>query len=220
LWLGVGLILLAIVLFICRIVSDGLLLVWHKTILEFFEPPRYKCRLVRANELQQHHAYWEKFFPGDVSSLAQNEAWYRKNNKLFWFLFEVASRKGKRHEPKLVGSFSMIPLTKRAAQQVSREQLAGSGFTAEHIAKASRPPVAIYIGGVIAEGFFAKGEVLARLSERIERLQEKEIPIFTRPVTDKGLSLVNKYDFEPTGEESGLKHIYRLGKPFEGALQA
>ena len=147
----------------------------------------------------------------------QNKAWYRKNNKLFWFLFEVASKKGKRHDPRLVGSFSMIPLTKSAAQQVCREELAGSGFTAEHIAKPSRPLVAIYIGGVIAEGFFAKGEVLARLSERIERLQEKEIPIFTRPVTDKGLSLVNKYDFEPTTEESGLKHIYRLGKPVNAA---
>ena len=40
LWLGVGLILLAIVLFIWRLVSDGLLLVWRKTILEFFDPPR------------------------------------------------------------------------------------------------------------------------------------------------------------------------------------
>ena len=220
LWLGIILIVLALVLVLCRIVSDGLVFVLRGTILGFHDPPRYKCRPIRANELHQHHAYWEKFFPGDISSLAQNKAWYRKNDKLFWFLFEVASRKGKRHdEPKLVGSFSMIPLTKSAALQVYHEELSGPTFTAEHIAKASKPP-AIYIGGVVAEGLFAKAEALARLSEKIDRLLEKKITIFTRPVTDDGLRLVKKYEFVPTGGTPGLRRIYQLGEFIDGTEQA
>lgn len=215
LWLGLGLIVLAALLSAWRLASLGILVVWRK-LVSLLEPPRYQCRLVRSRELVQHHDFWERFFPGDVSSLPQNQAWYRKNDKLFWFLFEVTTRGGKRHpEPKLVGSFSIIPLTKKAAQQVAAEELVGPTLTAEHIAK-GKFPSAVYIGGVVAEGFFAKAEILARLSERVEKLREKGITIYTRPVTGTGLRLVKKYDFQPTNAAAaGLKHIYRLGEPNE-----
>ena len=207
LWLAVGLIALAILLSIWRIASEVILIIW-RWVLGLFDPPRYQCQLVRSRELQQHHDFWERFFPGDVSSLAQNQAWYRKNDKLFWFLFEMTTRSGKRlPEPRLVGSFSIIPLIKRAAQQVAAEEVVGPTLTAEHIARA-KSPSAVYIGGVAAEGMFAKAEILARLSEKIEKLRDKKVTVYTRPVTQTGLRLVKKFDFKPANAgNTGLKHV-------------
>jgi len=214
LWLGIVLIALAILLSVLRFASQGLAFVWHEVLLSLFNPPRYQCRHVRHQELERHNEYWERFFPGEVSSLAQDRAWYRRNSKLFWFLFEVTTRRGARHaEPKLVGSFSIIPLTKSAALQVAREELVGATFAAEHIGKASRRPAAVYVGGVVAEGLFAKAAILARLSEKVERLQEKHIVIYTRPVTSDGLRLVKKYDFQPvSGATTAFRRIYSLGE--------
>ena len=210
LWLGLSLIVIAFLVSVTSIASHGVLLVWRKAILRFFEPPRYKCRVVRYNELEELQSYWERFFTSDMSDLAQAQGWHRKNGKLCWFLFEVAGRHGrKHHKPRLVGSYSILPLTKKAAEQVARDELSGAKLLAEHITKPSATPTAVYLGGLVADGVFAKAELLARVAERLEQYQAKGITVYTRPVTKDGLRLVEKYDFVPVVQgHTGLKHVY------------
>jgi len=104
-------------------------------------------------------------------------------------------------------------LTKAAASLVAADNLKGTDLRAGHIAKSFGQPAAVYIGGLVADGIFAKAELLARVGERLNHFQEKGIPVYTRPVTDDGFRVVQKYDFQPAVVgRTGLKHVYvKLG---------
>jgi len=211
--LGLGLLLIAAAVTL----SCGSLLVhvWEAIgswSPRFFDPPAYLCRSARQGDLDNMHEYWESFFGSDISDVVQDRAWHNKNGKLFWLIFQTATRRGRKLEkPLLVGSFSLLPLTKRAAELVGRGELVGSHFTVDHLVKDNSKAAAVYIGGVLASNMFARGEALARVKERIEQLQKKGIPVYARPVTGDGFRLVEKYGFEPAIEgRIGVRQIYLL----------
>src|SRR5437868_424898 len=133
------------------ILSSGSLLLsaLHRAaswLSRFWEPPPYSCKSAAQTDLGTMHEYWERFFGGDISDVAQDRAWHSKNSKLFWLIFQTGTRHGKKlNKPSLVGSFSLIPLTKRAADLVARGELVGAHFTADHLIKEGHKPAAVYV---------------------------------------------------------------------------
>lgn len=173
------------------------------------DDPRYVFSLASAAELEELHEFCKQFFGTDFSSLELMRAWRDKNPEIFWLLRERAPE-GEGAPGRLVGYYSLIPLTERAAALVQSEQITGASLTADCVVARGEKPAAYYIGGIAALPEKPQGYVVASLIQRLDKERRAGMPIYSRPVTRDGLRLIQKYGFTPVSlNYSGLNRIHR-----------
>ena len=100
-----------------------------------------------------------------------------------------------------------------AVAAVEREELFGENFLAEHIVKENGRPAAVYIGAIAASDRWSQAEALGHLREHMARYRRKGLPVYARPVTKRGLQLLNKNGFVSVSSgttSDELKRTYKL----------
>lgn len=112
-----------------------------------------------------------------------------------------------------VGMFSLLPLTRAAVSLLEDGNLDALRFTSEHIATSNDSTAALYVGTVIGDGKPVQGQVVAYLMSLIDQRARDGIAIvYTRPITNDGLKLARRYEFEPVEEgvpQNELGHVYK-----------
>jgi hypothetical protein len=113
---------------------------------------------------------------------------------------------------RLVGSFSIIPLKRKAARLLDVEGLTVHTLRPEQIVRPHGTPSAIYVGGVLATTRQAKAASLAALQERCRFYRRRGIPMYARTATPDGLRLVRLHGFRAivSAADGELGHIFRL----------
>lgn len=170
----------------------------------------YEARKVTRGELVDAREFSMRFLP-EVPPLEQLERIFEASRGCVWFVNE--SRHGfglKRIER--VGFFSLIRLTQAAVQLYEHNNLNSFQLDRTHIAGPRNAAPALYVGGLGARGFRARGWIVQYLRSRIDSFFEQGGKVvFTRPVTDDGLRLAEKLGFRPVDPaRRSLGSIYKL----------
>lgn len=162
----------------------------------------YLPRRAKRGDLKSIFDLCDREFDGQVSSLNKMKSWFNHNPTIFWVVERVKWKVGVKYY-EMVGYFSILPLTRNAAEAIQREELPGTDFIAFHIQKPKVAPSAYYIGGVAAVGFRSRGRTLDFLKAKVLELEDASresgsvAEFFTRPITPIGVRLMGKYDFHP-----------------------
>jgi len=177
------------------------------------EGPDYDCRPAKTSELKSLRDYGKTFFGEDVCTLKKMKQWHSKNPNIYWLLVHNKSTQNKTIS-RMVGYYNLLPLTAEASDRVEREELNGTLFMPDHIVEDGQKPSSIYIGGIAANAFpfRARSVILTYLKEHLKRERERGVTkIYTRPVTRRGLQLVERNNFSPVNAEvdQELSRIYK-----------
>jgi CHAT domain len=181
-------------------------------ISKFFQRRGYEftCRPAKYKELILIDNLCRKELGNGVASLESMQNNFRKNPGTFWVLEQRDTRNAALAN-KIVGFFDVYPVTRKAKEEIEAGRLNGINLSPQHIVKPGGNAAAIYIGGLVAQGFSASGEILPRLiavTAGFRLTDDKEV--FTRPTTGRGLELVCKYGLRPADpRRRGLDAIYK-----------
>ena len=177
--------------------AGGLLLwliIFLRTIYERLDP-RYDCYRAKERDLKRIYDFCRPLLGDDLSDVDQMKRMFNRNQHIFWMVKRV-ERRGRYKDTPVVGCFSIIPLTHMGVQRVQAEEITGSQFAPEHIAKPRSARRAIYIGGIAAVGRRVQGVTLHFAQGHVARERASGVEtVYTRPVTDDGLRLLRKYEF-------------------------
>lgn len=170
----------------------------------------FEAKKVTRGEISDARDFSARFLP-EVPVLSQLQDIYEASRGCVWFVNRCALGFGKKKTNR-VGFFSLIRLTPAAIQLFSKNNLNSFQMDRTHIAGPRNVAPGLYIGGVGAIGFRAKGWVVQYLRARIDQFFESGgAVVFTRPVTEDGLRLAKNLGFIPTiSEQVGIGNIYRL----------
>lgn len=111
-----------------------------------------------------------------------------------------------------VGFFSIIRLTEAAVGLFNRNNLDGFRMDRTHIAGPRKKAAALYIGGLGASGFRARGWLVQHVRARIDEFfEDGGSVVFTRPVTEDGMRTAKGLGFVPVvAGRDQLGNIYKL----------
>jgi hypothetical protein len=172
---------------------------------------KYRASLARREGLRKLHVFCSELVPNGFATLELWLARYDKNPNIF-YMVEVFHERESHQSGKLVGAFTVTPVNKDARDLLEQGKLKGVNFTIDHITAPGESPAAIYISGIVAFGFTAKGVTLGFLNEVLEREAEKGNCLFyTRPMSKAGLRLVelNGFSLVDPSASHQLDRIYR-----------
>jgi hypothetical protein len=189
--------LLVVVFSIVCKVYQGLCTIPIYPLLDYLH---YQATPATEQELKSIYNMAYEFFEGDVSPLENMIAWQNHNPNIFW-----AIKKRNENEGKIVGYFCVIPLKRKAAKLIQKEEITGAQFELDHITskKYKAKPYAIYIGAVAAKGLFARAASINHLDQFLRHLKmRKIINTYTRPVTKDGLRLAKKKGFKSVDNDN------------------
>lgn len=179
-------------------------------VTKLYEPNR-----VKRGELSEVRELSRKFIP-DVPDLEQLQLIFEASRKCIWFV-ESTRRSAGGKKIERVGFFSIIRLTEEAVRLFSKNALDGFRLNRTHIAGPRSKAPALYIGGLGAKGFRAKGWLVQHVRTRLDEFFEDGGKIvFTRPVTDDGMKAAIRLGFVPViSNRSALGDIYKLESPLQ-----
>lgn len=164
--------------------------------------PQYDCLNVGSGQLEEIYLFCNQVLGEGIASIERVRQWYGKNHDIFYLIYERKRRSFKQTNT-LVGFFAVFPVTQQAKRLLSKNQLKGTEFTADHIVARGHQPAAIYIGAVAARGFKAKERTLMALMGYVISLAvRKKILVYTRPISKDGLRLAKQYGFEPVVQKA------------------
>lgn len=186
LFLGIGLFVAAVVAVIVGSVP-----------LDRRVEPIYDAELATEAELADLHEFCCGLVPGAFAPLSVWKERFKKNPALFYIVRE--SKPGFRKQvERVVGSFSLVPISKTAQAALDLEKITGADLMASDIVARSATPAAIYLSWVLAQGFRSKSHTLSLLNEKLRVASKgRSITLYTKPSSDDGLRLVKRYGFVP-----------------------
>jgi hypothetical protein len=167
----------------------------------------YECR-VTTTEQQLHvvHSYIKNCNIGDTPSIDYFRAVLDRSPEIIYALWKHDGLSSE----KIVGFYCIMPLTKKAAQQLRSGTRLVGGPRPEDIVKSWDGASGIYIAGIAADKGNARGHLEAALNVHIFTIichklrKTKGTPLFTRPLTDDGIRTAEKYGFKRVGEGSAI----------------
>lgn len=160
--------------------------------------PYYVAR-VEESEIDDFHEFCRSILGDGVATKERMHQWQKKNPGTLYVVLSE-DRKHLRRRRKVVGFFSIFPVTREACEALARNELKGTELGSQYIVSEGRRPSAIYIGGVGAKGFRAKQQTFGALVGQVALLEQKTPRIFTRPITDVGRTRAREYGFRPVIE--------------------
>ncbi|MHB8321394.1 MAG: hypothetical protein ACYDA7_05205 [Acidithiobacillus sp.] len=171
--------------------------------------PDILCEPATEGDLSAIHTMAADYFGPEISPLDLMLSWQRKNHTVFRVLIE------KRHSTfatsrKIVGYYCVLPVRKTAYDRLISGKMTGSTITAEDIVLHRSAPYAVYLGGMAATGFRARGGLLMAIRMDIDASWNGRVKRFlTRPVTAQGLRLVLHHGFAPVDTAMpGISALY------------
>jgi hypothetical protein len=173
---------------------------------------RFRSDCLPIDQADMIRAFAVKYMGEPIAPAETIRSWMAVNPRLFFGLSEVTD--GGPVSSRLVGYFSLRPVTRRAAELLDSCRIDGGDMRPEHILPPGESPEAVYVGGVVAEGP-ARAALLLSLSVEVRRYREQGVGRFyTKPVTPDGKRLVLNNGFLPVvAAGSASKGVYRLILP-------
>jgi hypothetical protein len=201
--LGAGFLVLALILELARRFLERD--VWTRL---------FDAKPVKRGELAEIRELSLRFVP-QVPSLAQVQSVFEAGRRCFWFVELTEKSRGSK-KSRRVGFFSLLPLTAQAVALFERNSLDGLRLDRTHICGPRAKPAGLYIGGMGAAGFRARGWLVQHLRARIDHFfEDGGTVVFARPVTDDGLRIAQGIGFFPVvQDQQGLGNVYKLLTPF------
>lgn len=165
----------------------------RRVVADLLRDPIYDCRPAGEDELDAVRNLGAMLIDEQISPIEDMREWHRKNPALFFVVEEISVRRQTRE---IVGYFSLLPVNKRTADLLEKGKITGIGLTPEHIVTSNGKPAAVYVGGIAAKSPRARAYALASLIARLDA-QRRDTDVYSRPVTERGLQLLKKYNFVP-----------------------
>ncbi|MEY2483041.1 MAG: hypothetical protein QOK24_1569 [Verrucomicrobiota bacterium] len=193
-WFYVGLLIIGLAFLIV-----GAVLWIRHFIEEHRQEPRYSTEKLRKGDIPALRKFMVDRLGPDVLSVAETYKLYDRNPNMFFGIYEEKTPLfGFSNTRRLVGHFSLVPITEAARKLLKQNQLKGNQFTTEYITSMRKKPAGFYIGGIISGGTRARGQTMGALLGRIALEAKRKSPHFyTRPISPDGMRLTKKYGFEP-----------------------
>lgn len=193
-WFYVGILIVGLA---CLVIGAAL---WTRHFIEEHrEEPRYSAEKLRKSDIPALRKFMVDRLGPDMLSVAETYKLYERNPNMFFGIYEEKKPLfGFSNTRRLVGHFSLVPITEDAQRLLKQNQLKGTQFTTEYMAPVRKKPAGFYIGGIIARGTRARGQTMGALLARIALEAKRKSPHFyTRPISPDGMRLTMKYGFEP-----------------------
>jgi len=185
------------------------LIIQHRS-LRTFEPV-----MAERGDLETLHEFCEKYMGSHFATLESWRKRHEKNPGTFFMVKEF--RKGRfKSQEKLVGAFTIIPVTELARELLERGDLSAVTFSPQHVASPLEPAAALYISGLVGSNFKSRGFVLSYLVSRLRTEQGLgNHLLYTRPMTTDGLRLAKRYGFYPVNPTvtDQANRIYKKDSP-------
>lgn len=167
-------------------------------------------RPTRFDELSDLHQFASGFFEELVSDLQHMQEWWAANPEIFQVVERITRIEG-RVQTDYVGYFCVLPVTIAAANDLRSGNILATTLAKSHIVARGDLVKAVYIGGVAGVDKASQGAALNFLQAHLHYLASgASLLLLARPVTEKGLKLVNGYSFQPvkavTGSALGVVH--------------
>ncbi|GJM17460.1 MAG: hypothetical protein DHS20C13_27870 [Thermodesulfobacteriota bacterium] len=168
---------------------------------DIFPDNEYDCSVVSYNEISQFLECC-KYFIGcsenELPTIERVQSWYLKNKNILYF---VKKKKNHRfcNSEKIVGCFGILPVTIDTAKKLSTNCIKGNEFQPENVTKPTEAPAGYYIG-VVAANNNSRDKYNTLLSTKaniLGKIDNHKVPIYTRPMTEKGFQLVCRHKFKP-----------------------
>ena len=116
----------------------------------------------------------------------------------------------------LVGSFKLLPLTKKGVEAVERGHATGSTLTAVHITSSRSKASGFYVGDVVATTATAKGDLLAYLDAALSSIKHDDVAVYARPLTSDGLRVMTGYGFVSITDDRAAPQIGHMCRLYVG----
>lgn len=171
-----------------------------------------RARRVSKHEISKVHQLCVEAFGDEVANQNRMSSWHKVNENIF-YIVEVVFWGKKTKSSERVGYFDLLPLNKMGVDEVVAKSVNGANFLDIHLTPPGENPSAIYIGGIYGEGFTGKGVALVHLRARLQQYERENgvTQFFTRPVTGRGLALVERNGFVPVDpSRHGVNALYGL----------
>jgi hypothetical protein len=142
----------------------------------------YRFALAKAEGLPEIYDFYKEYFKADAPRLSLMQSWFAKCESVFVLQYDVKNTS----KPRLVGSFKLLPLSKRGVRDVELGVVSGSTFGPEHICSYFSRASAYYVGDLCAAGLGARSVIVKELEDTCAELIHKGRPIYARPFTADG----------------------------------
>jgi hypothetical protein len=173
---------------------------------------KYICIYARQSDVSRLHDLYSEYFGGDVPSTELMRSWIKQSRKAFTMIYRVDNESIRKRKHVLVGSFKVLLLTEAAVRALEAEQVSGSTFQPDHLARRQSDAAGCYVGDVIGTTRFAQGVLLGYLNVACEQAIKKGLPIYARPLTKEGQRVMKKYGFVEVSDGHSSPEIGRICK--------
>jgi hypothetical protein len=173
----------------------------------------YRASVAARDELRTLHEFCTLMVPGGFAAFEKWLERYDRNPQIFYAITASVTRPPAA-DNRIVGAFAVTPLGEEARALLDAERLKGIDLKVEQITPPGEKPAAMYISGIVASGFSARGVTLEFLVSVMRREAARGNRLFyTRPMSRDGLRVVRDYGFEPIDPAAAGKpdRIYRRG---------
>lgn len=156
-----------------------------------------QSQTAKRSDLPELYELYSKQFGDDIPTLERMRTWYSRNPNIFRIVVLKDVISGAR---KIVASFKAVPLKNVTIAFLELEALSGTNLPEDHIVRPRGRASAWYLGDLVSTSRVSAIAVMRDLVEYLSANVQADTPIYARGLTEKGLSLLRDYYFEPVGE--------------------
>jgi hypothetical protein len=153
----------------------------------------YLPRAARPEDIEPFREYAKRYFGPGVTPLPRQFTWHARNPDVFHVISPLG-RTG------IVGGFTIIPLTKRAREQLEAGMVDGVTFLPEHIAATTARAAGFYIGSIIGDSAYIRALALQAVRFHLMHVAAGK-RVYARPVTQDGSRACRQWGFSPLSSE-------------------
>lgn len=178
---------------------------------------RYVCSYARAQDVARLHALYEEYFGEEAPKSTVMREWLAKCPSALTIVQRVVGNSHLDERRELVGSFKVLPLTRKGQQAVESGRATGSSLGPEHIAGPRSHPAGYYVGDVVATTRVARGVVMAHIESALPTQIQDEVTVYARPLTADGLRIMKAHGFVLLSDGESVPEIGEMCKLYVGS---
>lgn len=176
---------------------SGALLILMPMLTKPFLNVRYELELAKESDLKAVHVLAKDEIGDSVITLKSLREWHHTNPTVLWvfrrYAHSLIFRKNR-----IVGFFSVVPITKDAAEKLFKNREGAFHVTVESIVPAGTPPAAWYVSALAAKGDYIRGRTVEQLFAYASAKAGEATLFLAAPTTEDGLRVAQNNGFVPT----------------------
>jgi len=177
---------------------------------------RYVCSYARSQDVGRLHTLYEEYFGDDAPKSETMRQWLSKCPSALTIVQRVVGNSHLAERRELVGSFKVLPLTRKGQQAVESGKVTGSSLGLEHIAGPHSRPAGYYVGDVVATTHVARGVVMAHIESSVPTQIQNSVTVYARPLTPDGLRVMKAHGFVLVSNGESPPEIGQMCKLYVG----